>query len=140
MTQTKSKEKLAKIKVLNGCKTILVDEFDTTFYTVSRALNGEIDTELSVKIREAAFKIGGEVVDEELEKSTNPIKVYGGDRAFLVEKFNTSFFIVSKALSGKTRTLLSYQIRAEALKRGGKEELPEEEKNKNTTEKSATKH
>jgi len=128
MKQTKSKQTLSKIKVFNGVKTVLAEEFSTTYYTVRRALNGEIDTELSNQIRKGALKMDGEIVDEELEKSTTPIKVFGGDRAFLVKKYKTSFYIVRTALAGKTRTLLSFQIRAEALKRGGKEESTEEEK------------
>jgi len=126
MVQKKAKEKLNIIKVFNGDRTILVEEFNTTFYKVRRALSGEINTDLSIQIREAAIKLGGEVIPKESEINTNRIKVYDGDRKALKNEFKTTYYTVQKALDGETNTLLSYQIRKAALKLGGREILSEE--------------
>jgi hypothetical protein len=126
MTQTKIKEMLPRIKVLNGDRTILVEQFVTTFYTVRRALDGEINTKLAFKIRDEALKLGGEIASEETQESTFKIKVFDGDRKFLKTKFKTTYYTVRKALSGETSTVLGYKIRKEALKLGGKYILPED--------------
>jgi len=47
--------KLREIKVYDGDKTKLKDEFETTFYTVRRALDGYTNSALGYEIREAAI-------------------------------------------------------------------------------------
>jgi len=124
MKQSTKKEKLNTIKVFNGDKSILVEKHSTTFYTVRRALNGEIHTDLSIQIRESAIgDLGGlEIKPEEQRASENNIKVFDGDKMALKEIFFTSYSTIQKALNGTSKTLLSYQIRASAIKEfGGKE-------------------
>jgi len=124
MKESKIEEIFNKIKVLNGDRTLLVEKFDTTFYTVRRALDGEINTDLSKKIREAALNdFGGqEIKTDEPEANTNRIKVFDGEKKELKEKFKTTYHTVQKALDGETNSLLAYQIRKAALNDfGGKE-------------------
>lgn len=126
MKETKIEEKLNKIKVFNGDRTLLVEKFNTTFYTVRRALDGELNTDLSIKIRKAAINdFGGQEIKPE-DQQTNKIKVFDGDKKKLKEKFSTTYYTVQKALDGETNSLLAYQIRRAALNDfGGKEILPD---------------
>lgn len=126
MKQKINKEKPNTIKVLKGVRKILVEQFATTFYTVRRALDGEINTDLSSEIREEALKLGGEIAHEETQESTFKIKVFDGDKKYLKTKFTTTYYTVGKALNGETSTLLGYKIRQEAIKLGGKIVMPEE--------------
>jgi len=128
MKESKIEEKLNKIKVLNGDRTPLVEKFDTTFYMLRRALNGEIHTDLSIKIREAAIHdFGGQEINpDEPQANKTRLKVFDGDKKALKEKFKTTYYTVQKALDGETNTLLAYQIREAAIKDfGGKERLPD---------------
>jgi len=128
MKESNIEEKLNKIKVFNGDRKILVEKFDTTFYTVRRALDGEIHTDLSIKIRETAINdFGGqEIKTDEPQANTNRIKVFDGEKKELKERFFTTYHTVQKALDGETNSLLAYQIREAAIKDfGGKEMLPD---------------
>ena len=63
--------KLTEIKIFLGDKTLLKEKFDTTYYTVRKALDGETNTALGYEIRESAIKdFGGkEIPLEESEKT-----------------------------------------------------------------------
>lgn len=63
-------EKEKKILVGNGDKKILKKEFETTYYTVRNALNGETTTALGYKIRKRAIELGGvEIIPEEKQNN-----------------------------------------------------------------------
>lgn len=57
---TSKKRKLNPIIVGDGDKKIIKNEFDTTYYTVRKALSGNTTTLLGYKIRRFAKSIGGQ--------------------------------------------------------------------------------
>lgn len=75
--KSRKTKKLNEIKVYLGDKTLLKDKFDTTFYTVRRALDGYTNSALGYSIRKCAIKdFGGKeipLVEPEMLDDKNSI-------------------------------------------------------------------
>jgi len=64
--KSRQPKKLKAIKVYNGDKTFLKNKYETTYYTVARALDGYTNTALGYEIRECAIsELGGKFSENE---------------------------------------------------------------------------
>jgi hypothetical protein len=61
--------KIQKVKIKQGTRQMLAEQFDVSLVMVSQALNGKSNSRLANRIREAAVELGGDPIYSEINKT-----------------------------------------------------------------------